>query len=115
MVLVNQGFTKTALFDGYKNDSRFIAPTLHPETVAEAVVRQVLSGESGQVVVPGMGNILGQIHGWPIWLQTGIRNKYQSLMVDFRGRQVVEDLDGFYKKRDREPGPEESGVLVPEV
>lgn len=114
MILVNQGFTKTALFDGYKNDSWFVAPSLHPETVAEAVVRQVLSGQSGQVIVPGLGNILSGIHGWPIWVQHGMRKKYESLMVEFRGRQVVEDLDGFYKRRDGEGGTEESGVLVPE-
>lgn len=114
MILVNQGFTKTALFDGYRNDSWFVAPSLHPETVAEAVVRQVLGGQSGQVIVPGLGNILSGIHGWPIWLQHGMRSKYQSLMVNFRGRQVVDDLDGFYKNRDGERGTDESGVLVPE-
>lgn len=116
MILVNQGFTKTALFDGYKNDSWFVAPSLHPETVAEAVVRQVLRGESGQVIVPGLGNILSGIAGWPSWLQTGMRKKYQSLMTEFKGRQVVKDLDGFYKGREKgsEKGVGESGVLVPD-
>ncbi|KAJ9145239.1 Dehydrogenase reductase sdr family member 8 [Coniochaeta hoffmannii] len=119
-VLVNQGFTATALFEGYRNDSRFLAPTLRPETVAEAVVRQVLSGESGQVVLPGLGNLLSGMAGWPLWLQHGLRLRYQSLMVGFRGRQVVGDLEGFYRKKEEEEhgkgkGPEESVVMVPEA
>ncbi|KAH8910903.1 dehydrogenase/reductase SDR family member 8 [Coniochaeta sp. PMI_546] len=125
-VLVNQGYTRTALFEGYANDSRFVAPTLHPATVADAIVRQVLRGESGQVVVPGLGNLLSGIAGWPLWVQHGMRAKYQSLMVGFRGRQVVTDLEGFYAKREREErerkeekeagkGAEESAVLVAEV
>ncbi|KAB5536501.1 hypothetical protein GE09DRAFT_1062744 [Coniochaeta sp. 2T2.1] len=124
-VLVNQGYTRTALFEGYANESRFVAPTLHPETVADAIVRQVLKGESGQVVVPGLGNLISGLAGWPLWLQHGLRAKYQSLMVGFKGRQVVEDLEGFYEKREREErerrekegekgkGTEESAVLVP--
>lgn len=120
MVLVNQGFTKTALFEGYRNDSRFVSPSLYPETVAEAVVRQVLRGESGQVIVPGLGNLLSGIAGWPVWVQHGMRKKYQSLMVEFKGRQVVQDLDGFYKGREgeekeKDKGVGESAVLVPEA
>jgi NAD(P)-dependent dehydrogenase (short-subunit alcohol dehydrogenase family) len=121
-VLVNQGYTRTALFEGYNNDSKFVAPTLFPETVADAVVRQVLSGESGQVILPGLGHVVSGMAGWPLWLQYGLRQKYQSLMVGFRGRQVVSDLDGFYKKKEAEKGEaegrtngtEESAVLVPE-
>lgn len=120
-VLVNQGYTKTALFEGYRADSWFVAPALEPETVAEAIVSQVLRGEGGQVVVPGLGHVLAGIAGWPLWVQIGMRRKYENLMTNFRGRQVVEDLDAFYAKREGEErekgekGPEESGVLVPEV
>lgn len=125
-VLVNQGYTRTALFEGYDNDSWFVSPTLHPETVADAIVRQVLRGESGQVIVPGLGNLVSGIAGWPLWVQSGMRAKYQSLMVGFKGRQVVTDLEGFYAKREKEEkerkegkggerGAEESAVLVPEV
>lgn len=118
-VLVNQGHTRTALFEGYRNDSRFVAPSLAPETVAEAIVRQVLKGESGQVVLPGLGNLISGIAGWPLWLQHGMRTKYEGLMVGFRGRQVVADLDEFYERKEREgregKGAEESAVLVPGV
>jgi NAD(P)-dependent dehydrogenase (short-subunit alcohol dehydrogenase family) len=116
-VLVNQGYTRTALFEGYRSESAFVAPALHPATVAEAVVGQVLSGESGQVVVPGLGNVLSGMAGWPLWVQDGVRKRCQSLMVEFRGRQVVQDLEGFYAQKEREEkerGAEESAVLVPE-
>ena len=41
-VVINQGYTKTPLFQGYNNDSKFLVPTLEPETVAEAIVKKVL-------------------------------------------------------------------------
>ncbi|OIW35122.1 NAD(P)-binding protein [Coniochaeta ligniaria NRRL 30616] len=119
-VLVNQGHVATALFEGYGDESpRFVAPTLEAETVAEAVVGQVLRGESGTVVVPGLlGGVLGGVRGWPLWAQHGLRVRLGGLMVGFRGRQVVGDLDGFYDRREREgreDGAGESAVLVPEV
>ena len=120
-VLVAQGHVRTELFEGYRNDSRFLAPTLWPETVAEAVVRQVLSGESGEVVMPGVGNLFSGMGGWPLWLQHGLRVRYQRLMVGFRGRQV----EGVYGKKEGEEkgeeedgkgkGVEESVVMVSEV
>ncbi len=51
-VVVNQSFTKTAMFKGFQIGSRFLSPALEPETVAEAIVRQVLSGKSGQIILP---------------------------------------------------------------
>lgn len=53
-VVVNQGYTKTALFQGFGVKSgQFAGPALEVDTVAEAIVRQVLSGTSGQIIVPG--------------------------------------------------------------
>ena len=52
-VVINQGYTKTPLFEGYGNDSPFLMPSLEPATVAEAIVNQILTGSSGQVILPG--------------------------------------------------------------
>ncbi|KAK0624671.1 hypothetical protein B0T17DRAFT_590537 [Bombardia bombarda] len=98
-VVVNQGYTTTALFEGYHNDSPFIMPTLQPATVAEAVVRKVLSGESGQLILPAMGNTLPWLAALPHWYQVRLRLKNQRIMTEFKGRKVVEDLDRFYEAR----------------
>lgn len=109
-VLVNQGFTKTALFTGYHNDAPFLMPALEPETVAEAIVKQVLSGRSGQVICPAMGNTLASLAAMPHWYQTRLRVKNVKIMEKFKGRKVVEDVDKFYEEKEK--GVEESTVLV---
>jgi len=116
-VLVNQGFTKTRLFTGYRADAApFLAPALEPESVAEAIVRQVLSGRSGQIVLPLAGHALSALAAMPHWYQVRERNKNQTLMTHFSGRQVVEDLDRFYEGKEKggEGTAEGSTVLVSE-
>ncbi|KAK4648180.1 uncharacterized protein QC761_107760 [Podospora bellae-mahoneyi] len=113
-VVVNQGYTKTALFEGYHNDSPFLLPALEPGSVAEAVVRQVLKGESGQVILPKMGNMLPFLGGLPGWYAGRLRVKGVGIMKQFRGRKVVEDVEKFYEEKEKkeEKGVGESTVLV---
>lgn len=117
-VLVNQGYTTTPLFEGYHNDSPFLMPALQPATVAEAIVRQVLKGESNQLVLPGAANTMAVLAGMPLWYQIRLREKNQTIMAGFKGRKVVEDVDRFYEERekgggnDAAAGPEASTVLV---
>ncbi|KAI1872846.1 uncharacterized protein JN550_003720 [Neoarthrinium moseri] len=112
-VVVNQGYTKTALFTGYHNDSPFLVPALQPESVAEAIVRQILTGKSGQVITPAFGSTLQSLRALPHWYGYSLRAKGENIMTNFRGRQVVKDLDTHYEGRDKE-SVEESAVLVPE-
>ena len=89
-VVVNQGYTKTALFEGFGVKSgAFVGPALEVDTVAQAVVEQVLKGESGQVVVPSvMWWMAVNFRSLPIWLQYASRADMGKLMRDWRGRQV---------------------------
>lgn len=89
-VVVNQGYTRTPLFQGYHNDSRFLVPTLEPETVAEAIVKQVLSGHSGQVIAPGFGALFTLFKGFPHWYQIRARATTENLMTKWHGRQVID-------------------------
>jgi short-subunit dehydrogenase len=108
-VLVNQGYTTTPLFEGYRNDSPFLMPALHPATVAEAIVRQVLKGESNQLILPAFGNTLPVLGGMPHWYQTRLRARNQAIMKAFAGRKVVEDVDRFYEEKEK---GESRGVTV---
>lgn len=89
-VVVNQGYTKTPLFQGYNNDSKFLVPTLEPETVAEAIVKKVLAGHSGQVIIPGFGSTLTFLRGLPHWYQLRLRSKGENIMTKWHGRQVID-------------------------
>ncbi|KAJ5788160.1 hypothetical protein N7457_003150 [Penicillium paradoxum] len=80
-VLVTQGFTRTTLIKNLTPDDTWINPLLHPETVAEETVRQVLKGESGHVVVPGSaGWISTSFRGFPLWMQHSLRCQLEKLM-----------------------------------
>ncbi|CAN8099598.1 unnamed protein product [Discula destructiva] len=105
-VIVNQGYTKTPLFQGYNNTADLMLPTLEPETVAEAVVRQVLSGRSGQVVCPPLAGGLALLAAMPHWYQERMRKKGAEIMTSWHGRQVVDP---------NERDVEGSAVLVPEA
>ena len=115
-VIVHPGPTNTALFKGYYQNTDFFMPPLAPETVADAVVKQVLSGRSGTVIVPGTGSILAGLRMQPDWYAIPVRAKAQSYMKNFSGRQVIEDVDASYEKdgREKEAGDNaaESTVLV---
>lgn len=47
---------------------------LEPEVVANAVVKQVLSGKGAQLVLPKELTYLRGVRGWPLWMQTGARD-----------------------------------------
>jgi len=110
-VVINQGYTKTPLFQGYNNDSKFLVPTLEPETVAEAIVKKVLAGHSGQVIIPGFGSTLTFLRGLPHWYQLRLRSKGESIMTNWHGRQVI-DVEKW-KENEKDNGESASTVLVP--
>ena len=96
-VVINQGYTKTPLFQGYNNDSKFLVPSLEPETVAEEIVKKVLKGSSGQVIIPGFGVTLAFLRGFPHWYQLRLRSDGEKIMTNWHGRQVI-DVDKWGNK-----------------
>lgn len=111
-VVVNQGYTRTPLFEGYNNSVPFLMPTLEPDTVAEAIVRQVLTGKSGQIIAPVLASGFTAFASMPHWFQHGVSKGGEIIMKKWKGRQVGSDLDKFYGEKEKEM--EGSTVLVPE-
>lgn len=118
-VIVNQGYTKTPLFQGYADETPFLMPALEPETVAEHIVRQILTGRSGQVIAPSIGATLPGLRGFPHWWQYPLREKCEKLMSNWSGRQVVKDVEKHYDdrspKKSQSSDTEGSTVLVPKA
>lgn len=80
-VLVTQSFTKTSLIKDLTPEDTWFNPLLQPESVAEAVVQQVLAGESGNLVLPGSsGWIAKRLRGSPGWFQHLVRCRLERLM-----------------------------------
>lgn len=55
-------------------DPKFTDFVLEPETVAEAIVDQVLSGKGAQLILPARLGLVSGVRGFPSWLQEGMRN-----------------------------------------
>lgn len=80
-VLVTQGFTRTTLIKNLTPEDTWFNPLLYPETVAENLVQQVLTGESGHVLVPSTtGWIAQRLRGYPLWFQHKLRCSLERLM-----------------------------------
>ncbi|KFY34630.1 hypothetical protein V494_06599 [Pseudogymnoascus sp. VKM F-4513 (FW-928)] len=99
-VCINQGYTKTPLFQGYTNSSSFMVPSLEVDTVAEGIVNQILSGHSGQLIMPGFTNLLAYLRGFPHWFQMRTRKDGVSIMAKWHGRQVIDVERDYDTKKD---------------
>ncbi|KAL3437193.1 hypothetical protein BDV09DRAFT_163205 [Aspergillus tetrazonus] len=80
-VLITQSFVNTGLIDKLTPEDTWLHPLLNPETVAEGIVEQVLSGKSGHVLLPGSTGWLAKcFRGFPLWFQHANRIKLEKLM-----------------------------------
>ncbi|KAF8456764.1 hypothetical protein BDZ91DRAFT_777688 [Kalaharituber pfeilii] len=86
--IVTQGYVKTPLFEGYNHHSTFLYPPLQPETVAEAIVDQVLSGKGGHITLPRTFNAFTGIRGWFSWCHLRALSRVGDVMDTWQGRQV---------------------------
>lgn len=73
--IVHPIWVRTPLTDPLTTRKEWKEFTLEPETVAEAIVAQLLKGESGQLILPSRFGFAGGIRGWPSWLQEVIRGQ----------------------------------------
>jgi short-subunit dehydrogenase len=110
-VVVNQGYTRTPLFKGYNGGSPFLMPALEVDTVAEAIVKQVWSGSSGQVIVPGAGGISTLIRALPHWYAVRLRAEGVKFMKKWDGRQVI-DVQKWKSGKEAADDVSASTVLV---
>ncbi|EMR64883.1 putative dehydrogenase reductase sdr family member 8 protein [Eutypa lata UCREL1] len=112
-VMVNQGYTKTALFEGYQNNAPFLSPTLEPESIADAICKQIFTGKSGHVTLPAFGAMMSILRAMPYWYAYGLRAQAERIMTSWKGRQVIDDLDKHYSGKERISETEGSVVIVP--
>ncbi|KAF2687966.1 dehydrogenase/reductase SDR family member 8 precursor [Lentithecium fluviatile CBS 122367] len=104
-VLMCQGYTRTALFEG------FAGKALYPETVAEEIVKAVFAGKSASLTLPETAwGIAPKVRGWPLWMQYAFRGALKHLMSGWKGRQVMQPSE--VGEKEGEKGVGESTVLV---
>jgi hypothetical protein len=90
-VVICQGYTKTALFEGFHQGDGFVEYALDPETVAEAIVKAVLAGRSDHILLPRSNSFISSsLAGFPIFMQASIRKDLRKKMRGWNGRQVLQ-------------------------
>lgn len=73
--IVHPIYVNTTLITSYRDSlSTAKATLIEPETVADAVVAQILSRKSGQIILPASMTPAAGARGWPVWLQEILRD-----------------------------------------
>lgn len=78
--IVHPTWIRTPLIATVTSKKDFKDFVLEPDTVAEAVVEQVLSGYGAQLILPGRYNMVSLLRGLPSWLQEGMRNSVAEVL-----------------------------------
>ncbi|KAJ5167009.1 uncharacterized protein N7482_005790 [Penicillium canariense] len=76
--IVHPTLTRTPLVEHVTRDSQSRSFCLEPETVADAIVEQLYSGQGGQLILPARFSLITGIRGFPSWLQELIRDALTS-------------------------------------
>ncbi|OAA37305.1 dehydrogenase/reductase SDR family member 8 precursor [Beauveria brongniartii RCEF 3172] len=95
-VIVHPGHVKTPLFQGFNQGNDFLMPSLEIDTVAEGIVKQVLTGRSGNVILPETAGIAAFLRVLPDWLSYKSRIDGDKYMAKWNGRQVIKDVDASF-------------------
>ncbi|KAL6252692.1 hypothetical protein RBB50_000411 [Rhinocladiella similis] len=74
--IIHPLWTRTPMVEALeKQGVKFEKNILKPGDVSRAVVKQIVSGSSGQVFLPSSQQHLARLRAYPIWFQELIRNK----------------------------------------
>ena len=83
--IIHPTWIRTPLIDSLvRAGKKWNQPVLEAEQVSSAVVNQIVSGNGGQVLVPGSSGIVSMVRSFPQWLQERIRNKSSMIFVRLR-------------------------------
>lgn len=73
--IIHPIYVRTKLITSYAGSlQRSRAVVIEPETVADAIVKQIWSKRSGQIVLPWWMHAASGARGWPAWLQEILRD-----------------------------------------
>lgn len=68
-----------------------------PEKVSQAVIKQVVSQNSGQVIIPSTHGVASLLRGFPNWIQERLRDRSSGAFL--RLRQLEQELGSVGGKR----------------
>lgn len=69
------------MLESLVNADALKARVLDPREVVDRVFNQIMSGNSGQLFVPGSLSFTASARGWPAWLQSALRRTQKDIWV----------------------------------
>jgi all-trans-retinol dehydrogenase (NAD+) len=79
--IIHPTWVKTRMIEDLLKVRKFNDVLLEPQPVADAIVEQILKGESGQVILPKSFNISAPlVRAFPSWLQEKTRSGKAGLL-----------------------------------
>ncbi|OBT75446.1 hypothetical protein VF21_05723 [Pseudogymnoascus sp. 05NY08] len=79
--IVHPTYIRTALIDKVHGQGKFKPLLLEPEPVVETIMNHILSGNSGQIFLPGRYSVGAALRGWPAWMQEAVRSTQQNVLA----------------------------------
>ncbi|KFZ02928.1 hypothetical protein V502_11379 [Pseudogymnoascus sp. VKM F-4520 (FW-2644)] len=79
--IVHPTYIRTPLIDKVHGQGKFKPLLLEPEPVVETILNHILSGNSGQIFLPGRYSVGAALRGWPSWLQEAVRSTQQNVLA----------------------------------
>ena len=86
--IVHPSWVNTPLLGSAVDNTAFKEYVMEAQPVASAIVKQVVSGKSAQLILPPEINILTTLRAWPSWMQERIRNKIAPQLAFYKGRDI---------------------------
>jgi short-subunit dehydrogenase len=87
--IVNPAYVRTPLLQENLDSPGFDHFVIEPETVADAVVKQLHSGNGGHVILPARYTIACALRAFPSWMQELVRNGVNQGMFAIHGFLVA--------------------------
>ncbi|CAL5865874.1 uncharacterized protein PFLUO_LOCUS80 [Penicillium psychrofluorescens] len=76
------------------NEAHFRQPIMTPQIVSDAICKQILTQNSGQVVLPGHASGVKLVRALPTWMQEGVRSLVSGNMYKMRQLQKRDQQQG---------------------
>ncbi|KAK1633548.1 hypothetical protein BDP81DRAFT_326116 [Colletotrichum phormii] len=79
--IIHPTYIRTALIEKVHSSGPFKSKILEPEPVVDAIFKQVVSGRSGHVYLPGDYARAAGLRAWPHWLQESLRDAQKDTLL----------------------------------
>ena len=91
--VVHPMWVRTPMIDMLtERESHFRQPIMTVEFVAKAIVKQILSQNSGQLILPSSQSLASAVRGMPTWMQEGVRSLASGSLLRLREAKQQEEL-----------------------